>query len=48
MTRLRVATYNVHKCRGMDWRVNPARIVKVIREIDADVIALQEVVAGQF
>ena len=48
MTRLRVATYNVHKCRGMDWRVNPARIVKVIREIDADIIALQEVVAGQF
>jgi endonuclease/exonuclease/phosphatase family metal-dependent hydrolase len=48
MTKVRVATYNVHKCRGMDWRVNPSRIAKVIREIDADIVALQEIVAGQF
>jgi endonuclease/exonuclease/phosphatase family metal-dependent hydrolase len=45
MNRLRIATYNVHKCRGLDWRVRPARILKVIEEIDADVLALQEVVA---
>jgi endonuclease/exonuclease/phosphatase family metal-dependent hydrolase len=46
MTKFRIATYNVHKCRGMDWRVNPARIAKVIREMNADIVALQEVVAG--
>ena len=43
--RFRVVTYNVHKCRGLDRRVRPARIVDVLREIDADIIALQEVVS---
>ena len=43
--RVRVATYNVHKCRGLDRRVRPARIVDVLREIDADIIALQEVLS---
>jgi endonuclease/exonuclease/phosphatase family metal-dependent hydrolase len=42
---LRVATYNIHKCRGMDGRVRPERIAEVLREIDADIIALQEVVS---
>ena len=42
--RVRIATYNIHKCRGLDRRVQPPRIVKVLREIDADVIALQEVI----
>lgn len=45
MSRLRIATYNVHKCRGIDWRVSPARILKVIQEMDADVLAIQEVFA---
>jgi endonuclease/exonuclease/phosphatase family metal-dependent hydrolase len=43
--RLRVVTYNIHKCRGMDRRIRPARIVEVLREIDADIIALQEVLS---
>jgi endonuclease/exonuclease/phosphatase family metal-dependent hydrolase len=43
---LRIATYNIHRCRGMDRRVNPGRIVEVLREIDADVIALQEVIGA--
>jgi len=43
--RFRIATYNIHKCHGLDRRVHPARIVKVLREIDADVIALQEVLS---
>ena len=43
---LRVATYNIHRCRGMDRRVMPARIADVLREIDADVIAMQEVVGA--
>jgi endonuclease/exonuclease/phosphatase family metal-dependent hydrolase len=41
----RIATYNIHKCRGLDGRVQPERVVDVLREIDADVIALQEVVS---
>jgi endonuclease/exonuclease/phosphatase family metal-dependent hydrolase len=47
MNRLRVVTYNVHKCRGMDGRVDVVRIAGVLREIEADVIALQEVFSGQ-
>jgi endonuclease/exonuclease/phosphatase family metal-dependent hydrolase len=42
---IRIATYNVHKCQGLDRRVRPARIASVLREIDADVVALQEVVS---
>lgn len=42
--RFRVVTYNIHKCRGLDRRVSPERIVAVLRETRADVIALQEVV----
>ena len=43
--RFRVATYNTHKCRGMDGLIRPARVAEVLRELDADVIALQEVVS---
>jgi endonuclease/exonuclease/phosphatase family metal-dependent hydrolase len=42
---LRVVTYNVHRCRGIDGRVRPARIASVLREVDADVVALQEVLS---
>jgi endonuclease/exonuclease/phosphatase family metal-dependent hydrolase len=41
---IRVATYNVHKCRGLDGRVGVERIARVLREIDADIVAMQEVV----
>jgi endonuclease/exonuclease/phosphatase family metal-dependent hydrolase len=43
---VRIATYNIHRCRGMDRRVVPARIIEVLRDIDADVIALQEVIGA--
>ena len=43
---LRIATYNIHRCRGMDRRVVPRRIIVVLRDIDADVIALQEVIGA--
>ena len=39
----RIVTYNIHKCRGLDGRVQPLRIVEVLREVEADIIALQEV-----
>jgi endonuclease/exonuclease/phosphatase family metal-dependent hydrolase len=41
---LRVATYNIHRCRGLDGRTRPDRIAAVLKSIDADVIALQEVI----
>lgn len=40
--RLTVATYNVHGCVGADGRVDLARTARVLRALDADVIALQE------
>jgi endonuclease/exonuclease/phosphatase family metal-dependent hydrolase len=43
---VRIATYNIHRCRGMDRRVVPGRIIEVLREIDADVVALQEVIGA--
>ena len=45
--RIRVATYNIHKCRGLDRRASPERIAAVIAELDADVVALQEVLHVQ-
>jgi len=41
---LRIVTYNIHKCRGLDRRVRPDRIAGVLKAIGGDVIALQEVV----
>lgn len=43
---VRIATYNVHRCRGLDGRTLPHRIAAVLAEIDADVVALQEVVGA--
>lgn len=41
--RLTFASYNIHKAVGLDRRRDPDRILSVLREIDADVVALQEV-----
>jgi|SRR3990170_4436043 len=41
---LRVATYNVHRCRGLDRRTLPRRTADVLAQVGADVIALQEVI----
>jgi endonuclease/exonuclease/phosphatase family metal-dependent hydrolase len=43
MPRLKVATYNIHCGIGRDGRFSETRVRDVLREIDADVIALQEV-----
>jgi endonuclease/exonuclease/phosphatase family metal-dependent hydrolase len=45
--RLRVVTYNIHRGRGLDGRNRLGRIERVLREIDADIIALQEVLEAQ-
>lgn len=43
MNRIRVATYNIHKCRGLDRRTSPDRIADVISKLDADVVVIQEI-----
>ncbi|MDQ3118078.1 MAG: endonuclease/exonuclease/phosphatase family protein [Verrucomicrobiota bacterium] len=45
--RLRVATYNVHGCVGMDRKRSEARIAEVITSLAADVVALQELDLGR-
>jgi endonuclease/exonuclease/phosphatase family metal-dependent hydrolase len=40
--RLRVASYNIRKAVGLDWRRRPERILHVLDEIGADVAVLQE------
>jgi endonuclease/exonuclease/phosphatase family metal-dependent hydrolase len=39
---LTIASYNIHKAVGRDQRFAPERIVEVLSEIDADIVALQE------
>jgi endonuclease/exonuclease/phosphatase family metal-dependent hydrolase len=45
--KIRIATYNVHKCKGLDGRVSVKRIADVLSEMNADVIALQEIFQKQ-
>jgi endonuclease/exonuclease/phosphatase family metal-dependent hydrolase len=40
--QVRFASYNIHKAVGLDRRRDPERILSILREIDADVVALQE------
>jgi len=42
-TELVVATYNIHGCVGSDKRFDLGRIARVIEQLGADVVALQEV-----
>ena len=44
---LRVATYNVHGCVGMDRQRSEARIADVIAELSADIVGLQELDRGR-
>jgi len=41
--RISLATYNIHRCVGQDGRYDPDRILRVLKELQANVIALQEV-----
>jgi endonuclease/exonuclease/phosphatase family metal-dependent hydrolase len=40
---LRVMTYNIHSCVGLDGRIRPERIARVINSFDPDLVAVQEV-----
>ncbi|MGI9391152.1 MAG: endonuclease/exonuclease/phosphatase family protein [Boseongicola sp.] len=42
MTELRLASWNIRKCVGLDRRRDPARVARVLAGLDADVVALQE------
>lgn len=37
------ASYNIHRCIGLDGRHDPERVARVIEELDTDIIGLQEV-----
>ena len=40
---IRVASYNLHKCVGLDRRRDPHRVARVLAGLGADVIAVQEI-----
>lgn len=40
---IRVASYNIRKSVGLDRQRRPERIIEILNEINADVVALQEV-----
>ena len=42
VSTITVASYNMHRAIGLDGRRDPHRVLKVLQEIDADVVALQE------
>jgi endonuclease/exonuclease/phosphatase family metal-dependent hydrolase len=46
-SRLRVVTYNIHYCRGLDGRFAPDRIARILRDLDPDLVAVQEVDVGR-
>ena len=43
MRRIAIGSYNVHSCRGWDFSYSPTRIAAVLKELDCDIYALQEV-----
>jgi len=43
---LRLMTYNIHSCIGMDGRVLPERIARIIDRLLPDIVCLQEVDRG--
>ncbi len=40
---IRVMTYNIHSCRGLDGKIRPERIARVINHFDPDIVAVQEI-----
>lgn len=43
MPALRIASYNLRKCKGTDGKRAPGRVIDVINSIEADIVTLQEV-----
>jgi endonuclease/exonuclease/phosphatase family metal-dependent hydrolase len=40
---VRIASYNIHRCLGSDGRRDPERVAQVLRELECDLVGLQEV-----
>jgi endonuclease/exonuclease/phosphatase family metal-dependent hydrolase len=47
MYAIRVMTYHIHRCRGRDGNTDPQRILDVVRQGGADLVALQDVNSDQ-
>ena len=43
----RILTYNVHRCVGVDGRLDVARVASVIARLEPDIVALQELDVGR-
>lgn len=43
----RLVTYNVHRCVGVDRKLDVARIADVIAELEPDIVCLQELDVGR-
>ncbi|WP_374575999.1 endonuclease/exonuclease/phosphatase family protein [Phenylobacterium sp.] len=43
----RILTYNVHRCVGVDRRLDVARVAEVIARLEPDIVALQELDVGR-
>jgi endonuclease/exonuclease/phosphatase family metal-dependent hydrolase len=39
---IRVMTYNIHSCIGIDGKIRPERVARVINHCDPDIVAVQE------
>lgn len=44
---MRLVTYNVHRCVGVDKRLDVERVAEVIAELDPDIVCLQELDVGR-
>jgi len=44
---LRIMTYNVHSCIGVDGKLSPRRIARLIAQWQPDIVALQELDVGR-
>jgi endonuclease/exonuclease/phosphatase family metal-dependent hydrolase len=42
MSKLKIITYNIRNAEGVDGQVNLSRIAALLKEINADIICLQE------
>jgi endonuclease/exonuclease/phosphatase family metal-dependent hydrolase len=42
-TPVRVMTYNIHSCIGLDGKIRPERVARVINHCDPDIVAVQEI-----
>ncbi|NIQ00827.1 MAG: EEP domain-containing protein, partial [Nitrospinaceae bacterium] len=40
-------SYNVHSCLGMDGKLSPSRIARIIAHYDPDIVCLQELDVGR-